>query len=240
MFRVILDSEPNRCRPRYCATCVLDGVSFWSQWSDLNRRPIDYESIALPLSYIGRRTHQCRTTPGSPGGNHHAGMNDRQSRGAVAGWWPEAESNCRHCDFQSHALPTELSGQARRYLPQSRRYHPQTEDDTSFSLAEPTGFEPATFCVTGRYANRYTTAPYELPPSSQTNSRLEHNTREAARLSTPEMTARGALRKQVSSPSMAPALGGWYPCHLRSKNGSSRNETASEAASTACGSLRPR
>src|SRR5690606_31444649 len=26
-------------------------------------------------------------------------------------------------------------------------------------LAEPTGFEPATFCVTGRYANRYTTAP---------------------------------------------------------------------------------
>src|SRR5690625_26739 len=26
-------------------------------------------------------------------------------------------------------------------------------------VAEPTGFEPATFCVTGRYANRYTTAP---------------------------------------------------------------------------------
>ena len=26
-------------------------------------------------------------------------------------WWPEAESNCRHEDFQSSALPTELSGQ---------------------------------------------------------------------------------------------------------------------------------
>ena len=26
-------------------------------------------------------------------------------------WWPEAESNCRHEDFQSTALPTELSGQ---------------------------------------------------------------------------------------------------------------------------------
>ena len=25
-------------------------------------------------------------------------------------WWPEAESNCRHGDFQSPALPTELSG----------------------------------------------------------------------------------------------------------------------------------
>ena len=26
-------------------------------------------------------------------------------------WWPETESNCRHGDFQSPALPTELSGQ---------------------------------------------------------------------------------------------------------------------------------
>lgn len=25
------------------------------------------------------------------------------------GWWLEAESNCRHADFQSAALPTELS-----------------------------------------------------------------------------------------------------------------------------------
>ena len=25
-------------------------------------------------------------------------------------WWPEAESNRRHADFQSAALPTELSG----------------------------------------------------------------------------------------------------------------------------------
>ena len=26
------------------------------------------------------------------------------------GWWPEVESNHRHADFQSAALPTELSG----------------------------------------------------------------------------------------------------------------------------------
>ena len=29
-------------------------------------------------------------------------------------WCPEAESNCRHKDFQSYALPTELSG---HYIP---------------------------------------------------------------------------------------------------------------------------
>src|SRR5690606_7844844 len=34
-------------------------------------------------------------------------------------------------------------------------------------LAEPTGFEPATFCVTGRYANRYTTAPRKTLPARQ-------------------------------------------------------------------------
>ncbi|MDF2868253.1 MAG: hypothetical protein K0S11_1723 [Gammaproteobacteria bacterium] len=31
-------------------------------------------------------------------------------------WWPETESNCRHEDFQSSALPTELSGQPSRLL----------------------------------------------------------------------------------------------------------------------------
>ncbi len=29
------------------------------------------------------------------------------------GWWPGAELNCRHYDFQSYALPTELPGRAR-------------------------------------------------------------------------------------------------------------------------------
>ena len=34
------------------------------------------------------------------------------SEGGI-GWCPEAESNHRHGDFQSPALPTELSGQRR-------------------------------------------------------------------------------------------------------------------------------
>ena len=31
-------------------------------------------------------------------------------------WWPGAESNCRHVDFQSTALPTELPGRRAAYL----------------------------------------------------------------------------------------------------------------------------
>ena len=37
--------------------------------------------------------------------------NQRLMRGK---WCPELESNQRHCDFQSHALPTELSGRRGR------------------------------------------------------------------------------------------------------------------------------
>ena len=47
------------------------------------------------------------------------------------------ESNHRHRDFQSLALPTELQSQ----------------------MAVPTRIELAIFCVTGRRDNRYTTGP---------------------------------------------------------------------------------
>ena len=47
-------------------------------------------------------------------------------------WWFRAESNHRHEDFQSSALPTEL------------RNH----------LAVWTGLEPATSAVTGRHSNQ--------------------------------------------------------------------------------------
>lgn len=35
--------------------------------------------------------------------------------GILLKWWSEAESNCRHADFQSAALPTELSNHEKKY-----------------------------------------------------------------------------------------------------------------------------
>ena len=49
-------------------------------------------------------------------------------------WCRRAESNRRHEDFQSSALPTELPRQER--------------------LAEATGLEPVIYAVTGRYVNQ--------------------------------------------------------------------------------------
>ena len=47
-------------------------------------------------------------------------------------WWLQRESNQRHEDFQSSALPTELQSH----------------------MAVRTGIEPAIFCVTGRRVNQ--------------------------------------------------------------------------------------
>ena len=52
-------------------------------------------------------------------------------------WCPEPESNQRHEDFQSSALPTELSGQVSQ------------EANASWEMATRNGLEPSTSSVTG-------------------------------------------------------------------------------------------
>ena len=53
-------------------------------------------------------------------------------------WWLQRESNQRHTDFQSVALPTELWSQ----------------------MAVLMGLEPTVYCVTGSRDNHYTTEPF--------------------------------------------------------------------------------
>ena len=63
-------------------------------------------------------------------------------------WWPKPGLNRRHTDFQSVALPTELSGHL---------------------MADQTGIEPAVSSVTGRHVNRYTTDPAIMPTNYHGN-----------------------------------------------------------------------
>src|SRR6478736_6121728 len=57
-------------------------------------------------------------------------------------WWLRTESNRRHKDFQSFALPTELLS------------HTLINQAIFLKMAVWTGLEPATSCVTGRHSNQ--------------------------------------------------------------------------------------
>ena len=70
---------------KWFLTCL--NLHYWSWWSELNQQPSDYKSDALPLSH----TSMCA--------NH---------KQVMISWCRGAESNHRHRDFQSLALPTEL------------------------------------------------------------------------------------------------------------------------------------
>ena len=56
--------------------------------------------------------------------------------------WRETESNRRHMELQSIALPTELPSHIRKY-----KFYKNNETVW-------TGLEPATSCVTGRHSNQ--------------------------------------------------------------------------------------
>gem|GEM_PF-5321461 len=100
---------------------VLGAKYKWSRRSDSNGRPAHYECAALPAEL--RRLSAQRGLKLAHTLSPWPSLNEQKV------WCRDPESNWGHVDFQSTALPTELS----------RR-----------KLAGMTGLEPAASCVTGR------------------------------------------------------------------------------------------
>ena len=74
--------------------------------------------------------------------------------------YPEAGGNLTQAlERQTGDARTQSQGDSQCLKNYEKRTQRNTE---SLILAVRTGFEPATFCVTGRYANRYTTRPHPL------------------------------------------------------------------------------
>src|SRR5256714_6816434 len=79
---------------------------------------------------------------------------------ASGGWWPRPESNQRHTDFQSAALPTELLGRAGASGNRSAR---KRSADYKGKVLTP----PRSWCTTTLFARR------NGRPWSQKKARLE-------------------------------------------------------------------
>ena len=101
--------------------------------------PTVLETVVLPLNYTPNKMEESGFEPLNPKERIYSPSRLATSLLLHDLKWRETESNCRHTELQSVALPTELPRQT-----------------------VPTGFEPAIFCVTGRHVNPYTTEPYTM------------------------------------------------------------------------------
>src|SRR5579883_2237439 len=77
------------------------------------RRNRDHRALAASgMAKLAEGRFKNETVP--PGNSSEKrdsrGRKRGKNRARLASWCPGAESNHRHCDFQSHALPTELPG----------------------------------------------------------------------------------------------------------------------------------
>ena len=126
--------ESNRIKLQSFASLFL-GINWW-RLMDLNHRTQREQIYSLPRLAASLSLHVVPRWGDS--------------------WWLGTESNRRHEDFQSSALPTELPSQNQNFRlsesPKSNRITLRRPSSLcGDKMAEPTGFEPAISCVTGRH-----------------------------------------------------------------------------------------
>ena len=118
-------------------TCLFHG-RLWRCHPDSDRGMKVLQTFALPLGYGTklRRTQRARRNYGAVDETRtrdlHLGKVALYQLSYYRKWCPGTESNHRHVDFQSTALPTELPGQ----------------------VATRKGLEPSTSSVTGWHSNQ--------------------------------------------------------------------------------------
>ncbi len=102
------------------STCFIPCLSrkeFWMSVSQIPCPTLDRKLRAWRPRYSPTKSKQHRDrfsqlqwVPGRKPDNCGIDILLDSGKRAEEKWCPEMESNQRHCDFQSHALPTELSG----------------------------------------------------------------------------------------------------------------------------------
>ena len=107
--------------------------------------PTDLQSAPIGHSGIYPKVKLAKSKGGMPKAHQHSVLIVNKIDSLT--WCLEAESNHRHEDFQSSALPTELSRQVRQRVSKLVLC-------ANTKMATLKGFEPTTSAVTGRRSNQ--------------------------------------------------------------------------------------
>ena len=116
---ITIDVSLKRFRRKKKEACFKHASSLWRRQPDLNWwsrfcRPVPYHLAMPPKKWSGKRDSNSRPSPW---------QGDALPLSHFRKWCPEPGSNQPHVDFQSTALPTELSGHTSQFILTSLWYY---------------------------------------------------------------------------------------------------------------------